>query len=250
MTPRPPHPSSSGSSDLVPADYPAFLADLKARIQTAQTRAVLAVNGELVFLYWQIGRDVLVRQHQQGWGSKVIDRLAKDLRSAFPDMRGFSPRNLKYMRAFADAYPDEAIVQQSAAQIPWFHHCVLLDKVKTTDERLWYIQQTVAHGWSRNVLVHHIESRLFLRQGNAQTNFERTLPSPQSDLAQNLLKDPYTFDFLSRGQDAHEREIERGLLAHIQKFLLELGVGFAFVGSQYHLDVGEQDFYLDLLHKR
>jgi predicted nuclease of restriction endonuclease-like (RecB) superfamily len=183
----------------------------------------------------------------QGWGAKVIDRLAADLRSAFPEMRGFSARNLKYMRAFAEAWPEESIVQQLAAQIPWFHNCTLLNKVSEPSARAWYVQQTIEHGWSRHVLVHQIESRLYQRQGKALTNFQRTLPKPQSDLAQQLLKDPYHFDFLQLSSDTQERVLERALLAHIQKFLLELGTGFALVGNQYHLEIGDKDYYLDLL---
>lgn len=227
--------------------YDEFLLDLKSRIQSAQIKAVVAVNRELVTLYWNIGREILQRQTAQGWGAKVIDRLARDLRAAFPDMKGFSPRNIKYMRAFADAYAEEQFVQQVAAQIPWFHHCVLLDKVKNPSEREWYIRQTVENGWSRNVLVLQIESGLYRRKGQAVTNFDRTLPAPQSDLAQQLLKDPYNFDFLTLDSEARERDLERDLLTHIRQFLLELGVGFAFVGSQYHLEVGGDDFYIDLL---
>ncbi|WIG59653.1 MAG: hypothetical protein OJF49_002400 [Ktedonobacterales bacterium] len=233
--------------DLVPEGYDALLGELKVRIAEARLRATLVVNRELVLLYWQIGRDILARQREQGWGAKVIDRLAADLRHEFPEMKGFSPRNLKYMRALAEAYPDELIVQQVAAQLPWFHTCTLLDKVKNLGEREWYAEQATEHGWSRNVLVHQIESGLYQRQGQAVTNFARTLPPAQSDLAQHMLKDPYVFDFLSLGPAAQERDLERALLAHLRDFLLELGVGFAFVGSQYHLEVGDQDFYLDLL---
>lgn len=185
----------------------------------------------LVLLYWQIGRDILTRQQQQGWGAKVIDRLAADLRDSFPEMKGFSPRNLKYMRAFAKDYPDEQFVQQVVAQIPWGHNVRILDAVKDLAEREWYIRQTIQHGWSRDVLVHQISSGLYHRQGKAITNFDR-IPLPQSELAQELLKDPYTFDFLSLGEDALERDLERALIDHIREFLLELGVGFAFVGSQ------------------
>lgn len=213
----------------------------------AQLRAVLAVNRELISLYWGIGRDILTRQKDQGWGAKVIDQLAADLRKAFPEMTGFSPRNLKYMRAFADAWPDEAIVQQLAAQIPWFHNCVLLGQVKNRDEREWYIRQTIENGWSRNVLVHQIESDLYRRQGKALTNFTRTLPAPQSELAQQVVKDPYNFEFLNLAKDSQERELERGLIEHLRNFLLELGVGFAFVGSQYPLQVGGEEFRIDLL---
>jgi len=229
------------------AGYDDFLRDLKARIGTAQVRAALAVNRELVVLYHGIGRDILTRQQQQGWGARVIDRLSKDLRAAFPEMKGFSRTNLLYMRAFADAYPDEQFVQQVAGQIPWFHNCVILDKVKDAKEREFYLRATTEHGWSRNVLVLQIESNLYRRQGKAITNFARVLPAPQSDLARELLKDPYNFDFLTLGADAHERDLEKGLTDNIRKFLLELGTGFAFVGSQYHLEVGGDDFYIDLL---
>jgi len=180
-------------------------------------------------------------------GSKIIERLSKDLKQEFPDMKGFSSRNLKYMRAFAEAYPDRKFVQQAAAQIPWFHHCTILDKVKTHAERTWYIQQTIEYGWSRNVLVHQIEGDLYHRKGKAITNFNRTLPSPQSDLAQEVLKNPYVFDFLGLTEDIRERELEKQLISRIRDFLLELGVGFAFVGSQVHIEVGGEDFYLDLL---
>ena len=231
----------------VPSGYPALLADLKERIRAAQVRAGLAVNRELVLLYWRLGRDILARQEGEGWGTKVIDRLSRDLRAAFPDMKGFSPRNLKYMRSFAEAWPDETIVQGPLAQLTWYHNIAILEKIATLEQRLWYVRQTLEHGWSRNVLVLQIESRLFERQGNAPTNFGRTLPAPQSDLARQVLKDPYSFDFLTLGDGAHERDLERGLLDHLRQFLLELGAGFAFVGSQYHLQVGDSDFFLDLL---
>ena len=237
--------AKSSTSDIV--GYEDLLAELKTRISNSQLRAAVAVNKELVLLYWQIGRDILHRQQQQGWGAKVITRLAADLQKAFPQMKGFSLRNLKYMRAFAEAYQDEQIVQQVVAQIPWGHNVRILDAIKDTTERLWYTQQTILHGWSRNVLVHQIESKLYQRQGQATTNFNTTLPQPQSELAQQLLKDPYQFDFLNLGEDFLERDLERALINHIRDFLLELGVGFAFVGSQYHLEVGGEDFYIDLL---
>jgi predicted nuclease of restriction endonuclease-like (RecB) superfamily len=213
-------------------EYQSLLTRLKQRIQGAQVRAGLAVNRELVLLYWSIGREILARQQEQGWGAKVIDALARDLRRSFPTMQGLSPRNLKYMRAFAEAWPDDAIVQQAAAQIPWFHNCVLLDKLKDPEERRWYIQQTIAHGWSRNGLVLQIESRLYQRQGRALTNFKRALPEPQSDLAQQILKDPYNFDFLTLTAETKESELERGLLDHIRQFLLELGVGAVRITDQ------------------
>lgn len=228
-------------------EYQSLLANLKQRIQEAQVRAGLAVNRELVLLYWSIGREILSKQQAQGWGAKVIDSLAGDLRRSFPDLHGLSPRNLKYMRAFAEAWPDDAIVQQLVAQIPWGHNVRLLDHVKSPEERYWYVQQTIANGWSRNILLLQIESGLYRRQGKALTNFARALPEPQSDLAQQILKDPYNFDFLTLSSEAKERDLERALLDHIRQFLLELGVGFAFVGSQYPLEIAGQDFRLDLL---
>ena len=234
---------------LVPAPegYADWLADLKSHIHSAQQRATLAVNRELVLLYWQIGRDILTRQSVQGWGAKVIERLAQDLRVAFPDMKGFSPRNLKYMRAFAQAWPEAEFVQQAAAQLPWFHLCTLLDKLKTREERDWYLAQTVKHNWSRNILGMQIETRLLERSGKAVTNFEFSLPKPQSDLARQSLKDPYRFDFLGLTDKAQEREIENALVKHVTEFLLELGAGFAFVGRQVLLDVGGDEFFIDLL---
>ncbi len=233
--------------EVIPDGYSEFLKDLKSRILQAQRRAILSVNRELVLLYWRIGRDILKRQSEQGWGAQVIDRLACDLRSGFPEMKGFSLRNLKYMRAFAGAYPDEEFVHQLAAQIPWFHHCVLLDKVKNESEREWYIRKTIEAGWSRNTLVIQIESGLFGRQSSATTNFDATLPPLQSDLARQTLKNPYVFDFLTIEDRVSERKLEQGLLANIRQFLIELGIGFAFVGSQFHLEVGDSDFYIDLL---
>lgn len=236
-------------SDFVPTSksYRELLASLKSRIQTAQVRAAVAVNRELVLLYWAIGKEILTRQQEQGWGAKIIDQLSKDLRQSFPGIEGFSARNLKYMRALAEAWPDEAIVQEPLAQLTWYHNLTLLEKTKAADERLWYARAAIQNGWSRNVLLIQIESGLYHRQGRAITNFEKTLPSPQSDLAQQLIKDPYNFDFLSLTQEAQERDLEQGLLAHLRQFLIELGVGFAFVGSQVPLEVGGDDFRIDLL---
>ena len=232
---------------LLPDSYAQFLADLLSRIRAAQLRASLAVNRELVLLYWQIGHDILDRQDREGWGAKIIDRLAIDLKRAFPEMKGFSSRNLKYMRRFAEVWTEAEFVQQVAAQLPWFHNCVLLDKVAGADERRWYARAALQHGWSRTVLVHQIEGRLHQRQGKALSNFDRSLPVPQSDLAQEITKDPYNFDFLMLDEEARERDLERGLLKHLRQFLLELGVGFAFVGSQYRLRVGKDEFFIDLL---
>jgi predicted nuclease of restriction endonuclease-like (RecB) superfamily len=230
-----------------PEGYADWLADLKTRIHTAQQRAALAVNRELVLLYWQIGQDILARQAAQGWGAKVIERLSQDLRSAFPEMKGFSRANLMYMRAFAAAWPDEKIVQQAVGQLPWGHNLVLLSQLKDPAQRLAYAESASQHGWSRNVLSIHIETRLLERSGKAATNFDLTLPKPQSDLARESLKDPYRFDFLGLSREAGERAIENALVKHVTEFLLELGAGFAFVGRQVLLDVGGDEFFIDLL---
>jgi len=231
----------------LPDRYDAFLQELKERIRSAQVRAALSVNRELVLLYWGIGRDILTRQQSEGWGAKVVDRLADDLLQAFPGMTGFGARNLKYMRAFAEAYPDQQFVQQVVAQLPWGHNVRILEMLKGPAAREWYIRQAVESGWTRNVLVHQIEGDLHRRQGRAVTNFQRTLPAPQSELAQELLKDPYNFDFLTLGTEMLERDLERGLIDHLRDLILELGKGFAFVGNQYHLEIGGQDYFLDLL---
>ncbi|CAM2195881.1 DUF1016 domain-containing protein [Paraburkholderia kururiensis] len=228
-------------------DYRDWLAELKQRVERARQRAAASANRELVSLYWQIGRDILERQQRQGWGAKVVDQLARDLKAAFPDMRGFSPRNLKYMRALAQAWPAPGFVQQPAAQLPWFHLCTLLDRVKGAVERDWYAAKALEHGWSRNVLAMQIETAAHLRAGSAITNFSERLPPPQSDLAREVLKDPYIFDFLGLTEDAQERDIEQALTRHITRFLLELGAGFAFVGRQYRLEVAGDEFLIDLL---
>ncbi len=234
-------------TSLFPDGYDDFFRNLKERIRSTQVKAALAVNRELVLLYWQIGREILQRQQEEGWGAKVIERLARDLRLEFPDMSGFSRTNLLYMRAFAEAYPDEQFVHQLGGQIPWKHNCVIIDKVKVSEQRLWYIQKTIENSWSRNVLIHQIEGDLYSRQGGALTNFEQTLPLPQSDLAQSLLKSEYNLEFLDLREKALERDLERALIEHMQKFLLELGVGFAFVGSQYRLEIEGDEFFVDLL---
>ncbi len=299
-------PRRSSEQPSIPAGYVELLDEIKGRIRSAQIKAALSVNYELLVLYWSIGRDIVQRQRREGWGAKVIDRLAADLRSEFPDMSGLSRTNVYRMRAFYLAYATEptivpqaagrlaakgkskesqlakqasAIVPQAAGQlghtkrpsssteilaqpvrelnapiwppavarIPWFHNVILIEKLKDPSQRNWYAEQTIANGWSRSMLQHWIESDLYSRQGKAVTNFQHTLPAPQSDLAQQLLKDPYNFDFLTLATDAHEREAEAGLITHIRQFLLELGVGFAFVGQQYPLEVGGEGFSIDLL---
>ena len=230
-----------------PEGYALWLADLKARIYSTQQRAARSVNTELLQLYWQIGHEILIRQAEQGWGTKVVERLAHDLRAEFPEMSGFSRSNLLFMRMLAEAWSEDEIVSQAVGQLPWGHNRVLLTKLKERETRLGYAQAAVRHGWSRNVLTMQIETRLLDRQGAALTNFDLALPSPQSDLARESLKDPYRLDFLGLGEEAQERDIENALIRHVTEFLLELGAGFAYVGRQVHLEVGDEDFFLDLL---
>jgi len=231
----------------MPSAYGSLLNEIKGRVQRARLRTVLAANASMVLAYWDIGQVILARQEAAGWGAKIIDRLSADLREAFPDMQGLSPRNLKYMRAFAAAWPDESIVQRVVAQLPWKQNIALLDKLKQPEERLWYARKTLEHGWSQPILCLQIEGRLHHREGRAQSNFDLTLPPADSDLATQIFKDPYLFDFVGTADPRREREIEQMLVDHIQRFLLELGAGFAFVGRQVHLEVGSQDFYIDLL---
>lgn len=231
----------------LPEGYTEWLGDLKNQIRIARQRAAIAVNTELVQLYWHIGSQIIDRQSAQGWGAKVIDQIADDLRSEFPDMTGLSARNLRYMRSFAAAWPLSAIVQAPLAQLPWYHQIALLEKLDTADERLRYARAAAEHGWSRNVLTLRIGARTLERSGQAVTNFERTLPPETSDLAREIVKDPYNFEFLGVGDEARERIIEQALVDHVTQFLVELGVGFAYVGRQFPLEVGGEDFFIDLL---
>jgi len=267
----------------LPSGYAELLENLKDRIRRGQVRAAVAASRELILLYWEIGQEIVQRQDREGWGAKVIDRLAADLQKAFPGMAGFSRANIHRMRAFYLAYTKEltivaqavrqlasaivaqpvrqlpehpaaltpvhdgANLPQAVSEIPWGHNIVLFQQLKDPVQRLWYAEKVVQHGWSRAVLVHQIELDLYGREGRAITNFSETLPPVQSDLAQQVLKDPYVFDFLTLTDDARERELERNLVEHLRDFMLELGVGFAFVGSQYHLEVDEKDYYIDLL---
>ena len=235
------------TKNIINVEYNKFLSDLKERVASSRYKAALSVNKELIMLYHHIGMQILEAQSKQGWGAKVIDQLSKDLVSEFPEMKGFSVRNLKYMRKFAEEYPDPQFVQEVLAQLTWYHNVTLLDKISDKQIRLFYVKHAIEHGWSRNIMVMQMELSLHKRQGQAITNFKDKLPSPQSDLAHYTLKDPYIFDFLSIGDEAHEREVEKALVHHMEKFILELGTGFAFVGRQYHLEVGNQDFYIDLL---
>lgn len=235
------------SVDELTTGYPILLEELKNRIGTERVRAIFAANASMLLLYWDIGQAILIRQANEGWGAKVIDRLSTDLRNAFPDMRGLSARNLKYMRTFSEAWPKRAIVQEALAQLPWYQNLALLEKLDTPDDRLWYAAKTLEHGWSRNILVLQIQSQLHKRQGKAITNFPSALPPVESDMAAQVFKDPYLFDFLGTADPRREREVEQALVNHVQKFLLELGAGFAFVGKQMPLEVGEQSFLVDLL---
>jgi predicted nuclease of restriction endonuclease-like (RecB) superfamily len=237
----------AGSKLNLPVDYHSTLINLKQRIANERLRVTLSANTAMVLLYWDIGQTILDRQDQQGWGAKIIDRLSEDLKEAFPEMNGFSPRNLKYMRRFAGEWPRREIVQEALAQITWYHNIALLEKCKEPDARLWYARKTVENGWSRNVLAMQIESRLHERQGKAPNNFTLTMPPQDSDMAAQVFKDPYLFDFLGTADTRKEREVEQALVDHVQRFLLELGTGFAFVGRQVLLEVGDQDFRLDLL---
>ena len=233
--------------NLTSKEYSFFLDDLKKRVVESRYKAARSVNKELIMLYHHVGMQILESQARHGWGTKIIDQLSRDLKSAFPEMKGFSPRNLKYMRKFAEEYPDTEFVQQVVAQLPWGHNVFLMDLVTDKQIRMFYIKKALEHGWSRSMMVIQIETALHKRQGQAITNFKDKLPPALSDLAHYTLKDPYIFDFLSIGEEAQEREVEKALVHHMEKFLLELGAGFAFVGRQYHLEVADQDFYIDLL---
>ena len=259
--------------------YSSILSGLKEKIRAARQRAALAVNTVLLQVYWEIGRTILDQQEEEGWGTKIIDRLANDLKTEFPDMKGLSVRNLKYMRAFAEAYPQfmqvplaqiedipsmvivpqvaaqmqntyiqgDIIVQAALAQLTWYHHITILDKIKDPDIRTFYIQKTIENGWSRDMMVHQIESGLHNRQGALSHNFKNTLPEYQSDLTQQLFKDPYYFDFLTLSENAKERDLENALISHVINVLKELGDGFAFIARQYNMQAGEKDYFIDLL---
>ena len=239
-------PVAPGAVEM-PADYADWLTGIKTRIHRERLRVVLTSNAAMVVLYWDIGQSIIAKQAAQGYGTRVIDRLASDLREAFPDMKGFSPRNLKYMRAFAAAWPDRELVQRIVAQLSWGQNITLLEKLDTPEDRLWYAAHTVEHGWSRNILAVQIETRAHLRHGKAQNNFPATLPPETSDMAAQIFKDPYLFDFLGTDAPRREKQLEQGLIDHIQKFLLELGQGFAFVGRQVHLELGDTRCLLGLL---
>lgn len=226
--------------------YLSVIENIKAKIGNAQFKAAVSVNRELVMLYYNIG---LIINDNKSWGNKFIENLARDIKIALPNSTGYSVRNLKYMAKFAEEYPDSKFVQTLSAQIPWSHNCLIMDKIKDTDTRIWYINKTIENGWSHSVLTHQIESGLYERQAIAEkiSNFENRLPTPQSELAIQTMKDPYIFDFIPFKEDMVERDIENALVKEITALLLELGTGFAFLGNQYRLNVGGDDFYIDLL---
>ncbi len=244
----------------LPLEYPRLLEDIKQRIRTAQIKAALSANRELILLYWDIGRTIVAQQKDEGWGKSVVERLSGDLRKEFPGMGGFSPQNIWYMRAFYLAWTEDVKNLQQAVgeldgtnlpqivgEIPWGHNIHLLSKLKSPVQRMWYASQTLKNGWSRAVLEHQIESGLYKRQGKAVTNFDIALPPAQSDLAHQTIKDPYVFDFLTIDSEARERELHKELVTNIRDFLIELGAGFAYIGSEYRVEVGDKDYYIDLL---
>jgi len=231
-------------------DYMDFFSNIKDRLKAAQIRAALAANSELIKFYWELGNDLIEKQKAQKWGGHFLEQFSHDMRQAFPEMQGFSVTNLKRMRLFAQAYPDFAIRAQAVPQLPWGHIVRLMQMVKSYAEREWYAQETIKNGWSRAVLEIQVEGGLYERQaesGKKINNFHKQLPALQSDLANQMLKDPYNFDFLTIQGKAHERAIEDALVTHIRDFLIELGQGFAFVGSQVPLTFDDQEFFVDLL---
>lgn len=236
----------------IASNYTKFIKSLKTKIRSAQIKGAIAANRELIKLYWEIGKDIVEKQEQEEWGSKVLEKVAKDLQNEFPGIEGFSRANIFRMKAFFSTYEKVAqAVRQFESlpifDIPWGHNILLLQKIKDNDERLWYACKTIENGWSRSILAVWIENKLYQREGKAITNFKEVLPAPLSDLAQQTLKDPYVFDFLTLHKKHLEKELEDGLISHIQKFLIELGQGFAFVGQQYPIKAGEKNLYIDLL---
>jgi predicted nuclease of restriction endonuclease-like (RecB) superfamily len=233
--------------ELKNQNYATLLQNLKTEISQARIRAHLSVNKEMISLYWKIGNQILLKQKEEGWGTKVIENISEDLRKEFPEMKGLSAQNLKYMRKFAETYTLNSISQQLVDQIPWGHIVKVIYDVKNQEQRDWYIKKTIENGWSRNVLSLQIQSNLYTRDGKSINNFQNTLPSPQSDLATSIIKDPYNLEFLDIQGKINERELEGKLIDHIRDFLLELGQGFAFIGNQYHIELEGEDYYLDLL---
>ena len=237
----------SETLDKMPNNYSEFINDIKQRVAKQRLKTIISANANMILLYWDIGKSILEKQENEGWGAKVIDRMSVDLKKEFPAMKGFSPRNLKYMRKFAETWTDIKIVQRCVAQIPWRSNITLMQKIKEPELRLWYAEKTIELGLGKDMLVFQIETELHKREGNAVTNFNQALPPLSSDMAKQVIKDPYIFDFVGNDKHLRERELENQLVNHIQKFLIELGQGFAFVGRQVHLELGGDDFYIDLL---
>ena len=245
------------------AQYKKWLSDLKMKVRQSQIKAVLSVNSAMLNFYWELGSDIVEKQATFKWGEGLFLQLSKDLTEEFPDMKGFSVTNLRYIRQWYLYYYQNVIIHQQAVgelspqligqittqitQIPWGHNIAIISKCKSIDEARYYVQQTIENNWSRSVLVHQIESGLYQREGKAITNFAVTLPKPLSDLAIQTLKDPYIFDFMTMSKKYDERDLEKGLVDHITHFLLELGAGFAYIGRQFPIQVGERDFFIDLL---
>lgn len=236
-----------GKPATLPDDYEQLLGTLKREIGAARTRAALAVNEELIRLYWRIGREILERQASQGWGAKVTARLSKDLRQEFPEMRGLSEANLRHMRAFAQAWPDWEICSQLVSKLPWGHNLELAYKLRDTDARAWYARSAIEQGWSRKLLEHHIATRRHEREGGALSNFSKTLPAEERGCVEQILHEDYNFDFLGLADDVREARVEHSLVAEIERFMIELGAGFAFLGRQVPLRVGDEEFFLDML---
>ena len=228
-------------------DYKTWISELKLKIRSTQIKAAIAVNSTLVQFYWELGKMIADKQTQTSWGDKLLEQVSSDLKQEFPEMKGFSVRNLKYCRLFYTFYNNFTIGQQAVAQLPWSHNILIFTKSNSEKEAQFYIQQTIENNWSRDILAIQIKNKLFDRIGKSITNFKNTLPEPYSDLAEQTLKDPYVFDFISITSKAKERDIENQLIEHIKKFLLELGKGFAFVGQQYHIEIADNDYFMDLL---
>jgi predicted nuclease of restriction endonuclease-like (RecB) superfamily len=235
------------SLNNMPKNYQKFIEKIKDNIKQERIKAHLSANSSMILMYWNIGNSILEQQNKEAWGTKVIDRMSQDLKDAFPDITGFSTRNLKYMRKFADAWKNIEIVQRTVAQIPWRSNITLLDKLSDPKLRLFYAQKTIENGFGKDMLVFQIESQLHKRKGNSVSNFKDAIPPDNSDMVAQSFKDPYIFDFVGNAKHIKERELEQSLIDHIQKFLLELGQGFAFIGRQVHLELGNKDYYLDLL---
>lgn len=247
------------SNLILNKEYKVWLAELKSKVRKAQLKAAIKVNSEMLSFYWELGADIVTKQEKAKWGDGFLLQLGKDLMSEFPEMRGFSRRNLELIRQWYLFYSKEKAIKQKSAgeiakqpvsqitRIPWGHNIAIIAKCKNMNEALFYVQNTLENNWSRNVLVHQIESGLYKREGKSLTNFAITLPKPQSDLAQQTLKDPYVFDFLSMRKSFDERDLENALISHVTQFLLELGSGFSFLGRQMPIQVGTKEFFIDLL---